>query len=128
MLLGVKLVLIMIVVGIVGVIVIMLLFVSIIMLCFNELEDKVIVGYVDCMCVVLVEYVVKVESVVCDYGDWNDSYDYMVRFSVKFECDSFLLFVMSNIGVYGMVYVVFDWYVVIVCWCDLVSGVECFGM
>ncbi len=126
--LGAKLVLIMTAVGIAGAVAITLLLAGIITPRFNQLEDKAIAAHVDRTRAALGEYAAKVESAVRDYGDWNDSYEYMVHPNAKFERDSFSTLAMSNIGVHGMAYVAPDRHIVIARWRDPATGDERAGM
>lgn len=122
--LGAKLVLIMTAVGLAGAVAITLLLAGIITPRFNDLENKAIDAHVDRTRAALTEYAAKVESAVRDYGDWNDSYDYMARPDARFERDSFSPLAMSNIGVHGMAYVAPDRHIVIARWRDPATGAE----
>ena len=132
--LGAKLVLIMTEVGLCAAIAITMLLAGIITPSFTQLEDKAIAGHIERTRAALSEYEAKVESAVRDYGDWNDSYAYMVDpdatprrvggAHARFENDSFSPLAMSNIGVDGMAYVAPDGRIVIARWRDPVSGVE----
>ena len=116
--LGAKLVLILTAVGVAGAIGIAALLAIVITPSFNGLEAKAVHGHVERTQAALAEYAAKVESAVRDYGDWNDSYDYMARPSAAFERESFSPLAMANLGVQGMAYVAPDGRVVIARWID----------
>ena len=116
--LGVKLVLILTGVGVVGSVAIMLLLASVIVPSFNQLEEKSVDAHVERTRAVLGEYALKVESAVRDYGDWNASYDYMQHQTPAFEQESFSTLAMENLGINGMAYVANDGHVVIARWRD----------
>ena len=116
--LGAKLVLILTAVGVAGAIGIAALLAIVITPSFNGLEAKAVHGHVERTQAALAEYAAKVESAVRDYGDWNDSYDYMARPSTAFERESFSPLAMANLGVQGMAYVAPDGRVVIARWID----------
>ena len=120
--LGAKLVVILTAIGLGGAVAITLLLAIIITPSFNRLERKAIAGHVERTDAALAEFAGKAESAVRDYGDWNDSYDYMARPSAKFEKDSFSPLAMGNLGVEGMAYVAPDGRVVIARWCN---GSDC---
>ncbi|SFP49795.1 Signal transduction histidine kinase [Sphingomonas rubra] len=114
--LGAKLVLILTAVGVAGALAITVLLAAIITPSFNGLEAKAVRGHVERTQAALTDYAAKVESAVRDYGDWNDSYDYMAHPSVWFERESFSSLAMANLGVQGMAYVAPDRHVVIARW------------
>ena len=122
--LGAKLVVILTLVGLAGALGITLLLASVITPSFAKLEDKAIADNVDRTRAALSDYGAKVEGAVRDYGDWNDSYDYMTTPSAKFERDSFSPLAMSNLGVQGMAYVTPDGRIVIARWLDAKTGAE----
>ena len=114
--LGAKLVLFMTAVGIAGAVGITLMLAAVITPNFEQLEAKAIAGHVERTRAALNEFASKAESAVRDYGDWNDSYDYMATPTAKFEHDSFAPLAMTNLGVQGMAYVAPDGHVVIARW------------
>lgn len=116
--LGGKLVLILTAVGLVGSAAITLLLVAIITPSFNTLEREAVGGHVERTRAALAEYASQVESTARDYGDWNDSYAYMVAPSRQFEEESFSTLAMQNLGVQGMAYVARDGTVRIARWID----------
>ena len=122
--LGMKLVVILTLVGIAGALGITVLLASVITPSFAKLENKAIADNVDRTRAALSDYGAKVEGAVRDYGDWNDSYDYMTTPSAKFERDSFSPLAMSNLGVQGMAYVTPDGRIVIARWLDAKTGAE----
>ena len=103
--LGTKLVLILSAVGLAGAIAITLLLVAIITPSFTKLEDKAVAGQVERTRAALSGYAAKVEAVVRDYGDWTDSYDYMLRADPGFERQSISQTALGNIGIDGLAYV-----------------------
>ena len=116
--LGAKLVLILTAVGLGGSLAITLLLAMVITPNFNNLESKSIEAHVDRTRAALDEYASKVESAVRDYGDWNDSYDYMAQQTAKFERYSFSPLAMTNLDVDGMAYIRDDGSIVIARWLD----------
>ena len=122
--LGAKLVVILTLVGLAGALGITLLLASVITPSFAKLEDKAIAdmstGHAR-RCPITVP---RSRGAVRDYGDWNDSYDYMTTPSAKFERDSFSPLAMSNLGVQGMAYVTPDGRIVIARWLDAKTGAE----
>ena len=114
--LGAKLVLILTAAGLAGALGITVLLATVITPNFNALERQAINGHVERTAAVLGEYGSKVESAVRDYGDWNDSYEYMTRPTPAFEQESFSPLAMSNLGVQGMAYVAPGGRVVIARW------------
>ena len=122
--LGAKLVVILTAIGLGGAIGITLLLAVIITPSFNRLEGKAIAGHVERTDAALAEFAGKAESAVRDYGDWNDSYDYMALPNARFERDSFSPLAMSNLGIQGMAYVAPDRHVVIARWRDVPSGID----
>lgn len=116
--LGVKLIVILTAVGVAGAIGIATLLALVIMPGFGRMELRGIDAHVDRTHAVLGEYASKVESAVRDYGDWNDSYDYMIRPTRTFEQESFSPLAMSNLDVNGMAYVDNDRRIVIARWID----------
>lgn len=89
---------------------------------FDRLEAQAIDGHVERTRAALTEYASKVEASVRDYGDWNESYDYMGAPNRAFEEDSFATSAMVNLGVNGMAYVRPDGGIVIARWLDLETG------
>ncbi len=126
--LGAKLVVILTLIGLAGALGITLLLASVITPSFAKLEDKAIADNVDRTRAALSDYGAKVEGAVRDYGDWNDSYDYMAAPSAKFERDSFSPLAMSNLGVQGMAYVTPEGRIVIARWLDAKTGAENAGL
>ena len=114
--LGARLVFILTAVGIAGALGITLLLASVITPSFNKLETKSVEAHVERTHAALDEYARKVESAVKDYGDWNDSYDYMARPTPAFERESFSPLAMANLDVNGMAYVGNDRRVLIARW------------
>lgn len=117
--LGAKLLLILTAVGLLGSLAITLLLASVITPSFNQLENTSVGAHVDRTRAALDEYISKVETAVRDYGDWNSSYDYMGKPSVKFEQESFSTLAMSNLDVNGMAYIGMDGHIVIARWLDI---------
>lgn len=89
---------------------------------FDQLEQAAVDGHVERTRAALTEYASKVEASVRDYGDWNESYDYMGAPSKAFEEDSFATSAMINLGVNGMAYVTPQGKVVIARWLDMDSA------
>ena len=117
--LGAKLVAILTGVALLGAASITLLLALVITPSFDKLEAQAIDGHVERTRAALTEYASKVEASVRDYGDWNESYDYMGAPNRAFEEDSFATSAMVNLGVNGMAYVRPDGEVVIARWLDL---------
>ena len=122
--LGVKLVLIMTAVGMLGAIAITLLLAVVIMPSFTKLEDKAIAAHVERTRAALSGFAGKVEHAVRDYRDWNDSYGYRADRNTGFERTSLSLPAMRTIGVDGVAYVGPDEKLVSARWRDPVSGAE----
>lgn len=120
--LGAKLVAILTGVALLGAASITLLLALVITPSFDTLEAQAIDGHVERTRAALTEYASKVEASVRDYGDWNESYDYMGAPNRAFEEDSFATSAMVNLGVNGMAYVRPGGEVVIARWLDLESG------
>jgi signal transduction histidine kinase len=116
--LGTRLVLILTMVGAGGAIAITLLLAAVITPSFGKLERRSVDAHVDRTHAALAEYANKVESAVKDYGDWNDSYDYMARPTAAFERESFSPLAMVNLDVNAMAYVANDRRIVIARWID----------
>ncbi|WP_019515068.1 sensor histidine kinase [Sphingomonas sp. Mn802worker] len=116
--LGAQLVLILTLVGAGGAVAIALLLAAIITPSFGKLERRSVDAHVERTHAALSEYANKVESAVKDYGDWNDSYDYMTRPTVTFERESFSPLAMANLDVNAMAYVGNDRRIVIARWID----------
>lgn len=116
--LGARLVLILTLVGAGGAVAIALLLAAIIAPSFGKLERRSVDAHVERTHAALAEYANKVESAVKDYGDWNDSYDYMARPSATFERESFSPLAMANLDVNAMAYVANDRRIVIARWID----------
>ncbi|UVO52370.1 HAMP domain-containing protein [Sphingomonas sp. SUN019] len=114
--LGGRLVLILTAVGVAGAIGITLLLAGIITPNFNQLEAKAVAGHIERTHAALAEYRSKVESAVRDYGDWNDSYDYIAHPTAAFERESFSPLAMDNLDVEGMAYVGNDRRILIARW------------
>jgi signal transduction histidine kinase len=117
--LGAKLVAILTGVALLGAASITLLLALVITPSFDKLEAQAIDGHVERTRAALTEYASKVEASVRDYGDWNESYDYMGAPNRAFEEDSFATSAMVNLGVNGMAYVRPGGEVVIARWLDL---------
>ena len=122
--LGAKLVAILTGVALLGAASITLLLALVITPNFDRLEAQAIDGHVERTRAALTEYASKVEASVRDYGDWNESYDYMGAPNRAFEEDSFATSAMVNLGVNGMAYVRPDGEVVIARWLDLETGTD----
>lgn len=120
--LGAKLVAILTGVALLGAASITLLLALVITPSFDRLEAQAIDGHVERTRAALTEYASKVEASVRDYGDWNESYDYMGAPNRAFEEDSFATSAMVNLGVNGMAYVRPDGGIVIARWIDLDNG------
>lgn len=116
--LGARLVLILTAVGVAGAVAITLLLAAIITPSFGKLERRSVDAHVERTHAALGEYANKVESAVKDYGDWNDSYDYMAAPSAAFERESFSPLAMANLDVNAMAYVGNDRRIVIARWID----------
>ncbi len=117
--LGAKLVLILTGVGVIGSIALTVLLILIITPSFNTLERQAVGEHVERTRAAMGEFASKVESAVRDYGDWNDSYDYMAEQTRAFEEDSFSTLALVNLGMNGMAYVGNDGRIVIARWLDL---------
>ncbi len=117
--LGAKLLLILTAVGLLGAIAITLLLAAVITPSFNQLEAAAVDAHVERTRAALSDNIIKVESAVRDYGDWNSSYDYMAGPTRTFEQESFSKLAMANLGVNGMAYVGNDGRIVIARWLDL---------
>jgi signal transduction histidine kinase len=117
--LGAKLVLILTAVGLIGSVALTALLALVIIPSFNQLERNAIAAHVARTEAALTEFASKVENTVRDYGDWNDSYDYMGAPNKAFEEDSFAPTAMVNLGMNAMTYVRDDRSVVIIRWLDL---------
>ncbi|PKP99527.1 MAG: histidine kinase [Alphaproteobacteria bacterium HGW-Alphaproteobacteria-15] len=89
---------------------------------FDRLEQQAVDGHVERTRAALTEYASKVEASVRDYGDWNESYEYMRAPNRAFEEDSFATSAMVNLGVNGMAYVRTNGEVVIARWLDIETG------
>jgi signal transduction histidine kinase len=117
--LGAKLVLILTGVGLIGAAAMTLLLATVIMPSFNQLERYAVNGHVERTHAALTEFASKVKNSALDYGQWNDSYDYMAKPNKAFEQDSFAPSAMANLGVNGMAYVRDDRSIVIARWLNL---------
>ncbi|MES2441389.1 MAG: CHASE4 domain-containing protein [Pseudomonadota bacterium] len=117
--LGAKLVLILTGVGLLGAAAMTLLLASVITPSFNQLERDAVNGHVERTRATLGEFASKVKTTALDYGNWNDSYEYMGKPNKAFEEDSFAASAMVNLGVEGMAYVRDDRSIVIIRWLDL---------
>lgn len=120
--LGAKLVAILTGIALLGAASVTLLLALVITPSFDRLEAQAIEGHVERTRAALTEYASKVEASVRDYGDWNESYDYMGAPNRAFEEDSFATSAMVNLGVNGMAYVRPDGGVVIARWLDIETG------
>lgn len=120
--LGAKLVAILTGVALVGAGAVTLLLALVITPGFDKLEQAAVDAHVERTRAALAEYASKVEASVRDYGDWNQSYDYMAAPNRAFEEDSFATSAMINLGVNGMAYVAPQGKVVIARWLDMDSG------
>lgn len=114
--LGAKLVVILLGVGLAGSLGVTGMLVGVITPSFDQLERQAIDSHVERTRATLREFVAKVENSVRDYGDWNDSYDYMAHQTATFERESFSPLAMDNLEVNGMAYVAPDGRVVIARW------------
>lgn len=119
--LGAKLVAILTGVALVGAGAVTLLLALVITPGFDKLEQAAVNGHIERTRAALTEYASKVEASVRDYGDWNESYEYMQAPNKAFEEDSFATSAMVNLGVNGMAYVTPDEKVVIARWLDINS-------
>ncbi len=120
--LGAKLVAILTGIGLLGAGAVALLLALVITPGFDQLEQAAVDGHVERTRAALSEYASKVGASVRDYGDWNESYNYMAAPNRAFEEDSFATSAMVNLGVNGMAYVTPDGKVVIARWLDLEKG------
>jgi len=120
--LGAKLVAILTGVALVGAGAVTLLLALVITPGFDQLEQTAVDGHVERTRAALTEYASKVEASVRDYGDWNESYEYMRAPNKAFEEDSFATSAMINLGVNGMAYVTPQREVVIARWLDIDKG------
>ena len=114
--LGAKLVLILTAVGVAGALASAALLASVILPAVAQLERRALDAHVERTHAALAEYASKVESAVRDYGDWNDSYDYVAAPSAAFERESFSPLAMANLDVEGMAYVGNDRRILIARW------------
>lgn len=122
--LGAKLVAILTGVALLGAASVTLLLALVITPSFDKLEAQAIDGHIERTRAALTEYASKVEASVRDYGDWNESYDYMGAPNRAFEEDSFATSAMINLGVNGMAYVRPGGEVVIARWLDVDRGTD----
>ena len=122
--LGVKLVLILTGVGLIGSIALTALLAALIIPSFNQLEAKSIDAHVERTRAALGDFATKVEGAVRDYGDWTSSYDYMAQPNREFEEESFSPLAMANLNVDGMAYVGNDGRIVIARWRDSARNVD----
>jgi signal transduction histidine kinase len=122
--LGAKLVLILTGVGLLGATALTLLLATVITPNFNRLERDAVVAHVARTQAVVEDLASKVENAVRDYGDWNESWDYMAAPSRAFEEESFSTLAMVNLDVNGMAYVRPDRSVVIARWIDVGRQIE----
>lgn len=122
--LGAKLVLILTGVGLLGATALTLLLAAVITPNFNRLERDAVAAHVARTQAVVEDLASKVENAVRDYGDWNESWDYMAGPSRAFEEESFSTLAMVNLDVNGMAYVRSDRSVVIARWIDVDRQIE----
>ena len=122
--LGGKLLMILASVGLVGSIALTVLLALVITPSFNALERQAIDGHVQRTRAALTDFAAKVESSVRDYGDWNSSYDYIVKPTRAFEQESFSPLAMANLDVDAMAYLRPDRSLVIARWIDPRTGRE----
>lgn len=122
--LGGKLLLILASVGLIGSIALTVLLALVITPSFNALERQAIDGHVQRTRAALTDFATKVESSVRDYGDWNSSYDYIVKPTRAFEEESFSPLAMANLDVDAMAYLRPDHSLVIARWIDPRTGRE----
>lgn len=122
--LGGKLLVILAGVGLVGSAALTLLLAAVITPSFNALERQSIDGHVERTRATINDFATKVENSVRDYGDWNASYDYIVKPSKAFEEESFSPLAMANLDVDGMAYLRPDKSLVIARWIDARSRTE----
>lgn len=120
--LGAKLVAILTAIGLLGAVAVTLLLALVITPSFDRLEQQAVEGHIERTRAALAEYTSKVEASVRDYGDWNESYNYMEAPNKAFEEDSFATSAMVNLGVNGMAYVTPQGRVVIARWLDIDTG------
>jgi signal transduction histidine kinase len=120
--LGAKLVAILTGIGLLGAGAVTLLLALVITPNFDRLEQQAVEGHIERTRAALTEYASKVQASVRDYGDWNESYDYMGAPNRAFEEDSFATSAMVNLGVNGMAYVTPAGQVVIARWLDIGTG------
>ncbi|WP_423602347.1 CHASE4 domain-containing protein [Sphingomonas sp. MS122] len=120
--LGAKLVAILTAVALVGAGAVTLLLALVITPGFDQLEQAAVDAHVERTRAALAEYASKVEASVRDYGDWNESYEYIQAPNKAFEEDSFAASAMINLGVNGMAYVAPQGKVVIARWLDMETG------
>ncbi|MCP3728927.1 ATP-binding protein [Sphingomonas sp. MG17] len=120
--LGAKLVAILTGIGLLGAGAVTLLLALVITPNFDRLEQQAVEGHIERTRAALTEYASKVQASVRDYGDWNESYDYMGAPNRAFEEDSFATSAMVNLGVNGMAYVTPAGKVVIARWLDIGTG------
>ncbi|WP_066586046.1 sensor histidine kinase [Sphingomonas pruni] len=122
--LGGKLLLILASVGLIGSIALTVLLALVITPSFNALERQAMDGHVQRTRAALTDFASKVESSVRDYGDWNSSYDYIVKPTRAFEQESFSPLAMANLDVDAMAYLRPDRSLVIARWIDPRTGRE----
>ncbi|HEX7850589.1 MAG TPA: CHASE4 domain-containing protein [Sphingomonas sp.] len=122
--LGGKLLVILASVGLIGSIALTVLLAVVITPSFNALERQAIDGHVQRTRAALSDFATKVESSVRDYGDWNSSYDYIVKPTRAFEQESFSPLAMANLDVDAMAYLRPDRSLVIARWIDPRTGQE----
>ncbi|MDB5680888.1 MAG: histidine kinase, partial [Sphingomonas bacterium] len=122
--LGGKLLVILAGVGLIGSIALTLLLAAVITPSFNALERQSIDGHVERTRATINDFAAKVENSVRDYGDWNSSYDYILKPTKAFEEESFSPLAMANLDVDGMAYLRPDKSLVIARWIDAKSRTE----
>jgi len=109
-------------VGVIGSIALTLLLAAVITPSFNALERQSIDGHVERTRAMVNEFAAKVENSVRDYGDWNASYDYLLKPTKTFEREGFSPLAMANLDMDGMAYLRPDKSPVIARWIDAGSG------
>ncbi len=120
--LGVKLVLILTSVGLVGSLSIALLLAAIITPSFGRLEHASAGEQVDSTRAVVDDFARLVETTVRDYGDWDFSYAHMAAPTPAFEDANFSPATMRGLDISGMAYVARDGQVVGARWFDVKTG------
>lgn len=95
---------------------------------FSELENASVMQNVQRTRAALDEYSSRVETAVRDYGAWDESYNYLLKPTHKFEEGTFSILAMTNLDVNGMAYARFDGSVPFSRWVDIERQVEMPGL